>query len=226
MVKKGLSCAEMQRRAGSAKKPQQRKGGAKKPQPCKGGPKKPQQRRSTIQKAGQATGNRACILKDLCSALSRFGLSIPGVLFVCDMSNQKWFFNWFKQHATKHDMWCIAVISSHGLFRQSNISEILTNKRMHVCVVGDGSCADGKLPGAHEDPRLANILTSKPGPVVLVSGDGNMDPTKSHIYDAVCIRIQWGLKTIVLASHDSIHMNLQILCDSFPGLVEIVIAHP
>jgi hypothetical protein len=165
-------------------------------------------------------------LKDLRSALSQFDLRFCDVLFVCDMSNQKWFPSWFKQHAAQHDMWCIAVISTYGLFLRSDISELLTNKRMHVCVVGDGSCADGERPGAHEDPRLADILTSNLRPVVFVCGDGNMDPTKSHIYDAVCKRIQQGLKTIVLASHGSIHRNLEILGELFPGCVKIVNAHP
>ena len=220
MVKKGLSCAD------GAKKPQQRKGGAKKPQQRKDRTKKPQPRRSTIRKAGRATGNRACILKDLRSALSQFGLRFCDVLFVCDISNQKWFPKWFERHATKHNMRCIAVISTYGLFLLPNIPELLTIKGMDVCVVGDGSCADGERPGAHEDPRLADILTSNLGPVVFVCGDGNMDPSKSHIYDAVCKRIQQGLKTIVLASHGSIHKNLEILGELFPGCVKIVNAHP
>lgn len=215
MVKKGLSCAERQRRAGGAKKPQQRKGGAKKPQP----------RRSTIRKAGRATGNRACILKDLRSALSQFGLRLSDVLFVCDISNQKWFPKWFERHATKHNMRCIGVISSYGLFLLPDIPKLLTIKGMDVCVVGDGSCADGERPGKYEDPYLGKILHEH-GPVVLVSGDGNMDPTKSHIYDAVCLRIQQGLKTIVLASDGSIHENLQTLGELFSGCVKIVTAHP
>ena len=232
MVKKGISCAEMQRRRGGPKKPQLRKGGPKKPQQRKGGPKKPQLRRITIHKAGRPTGdlrmklNRYSILDDLRSALSRFGLRLRDILFVCDISNQKWFLKWFKQHAAQHNMRCKAVISSHGLFLQPNIPELLTNERMDVCVVGDGSGVDGELPGAHEDPCIAKNLTTSKEAVVLVSGDGNMDPTKSHIYNAVCIRIQQGLKTIVLASHDSIHENLRILRDLFPGLVDIVTARP
>ena len=203
MVKKGPSRKEVQRRKGGAKKATTGGGGK-----------------------ARVIPNRLRILEDLRAALSHHGLCLGKAMYVCDMSNQKWFPKWFKQHAAQHKMRCEAVISSHGLFLQPNIPELLTNKSRVVHVVGDGCDEKGELPGVHEDPRIATILTKSKEAVVLVSGDGNMDPTKSHIYNAVCIRIQQGLKTIVLASHDSIHENLRILCGMFSGLVEIVIAHP
>ena len=86
---------------------------------------------------------------------------------------------------------------------------------------------DGPLSqiGAHEDPVIARCLEVLSDPVVLVSGDGKMNPGENHIYDAVCKRIQRRLITFVVARKGSISKELKILQTCFPGLLHIVKAN-